>query len=622
MYLSNRRIGIRYGLAVVSVAVVALLRWALQPALADAAPLILFVLPIVLSGWYGGIGPALLATVLATAAGAFLFMPAGRGWSQLGYHDLARVLVFFIVGVALSIFNDVLHGTRKQLALRSAEAERQKRAAQRSEERLARVIDSAMDAIISVDGQRRIVVFNRAAQKLFGFSSADAMGRTIDQFFTDDITLRNNAERDGAALGTIRISRPTRARTKGGEEIPVEAAISQSADGDNPLWTLIVRDVSERERVQRELEEANHAKDQFLAVLSHELRTPLTPVLASVTAMEEDPTIPAEARASLRIVRRNVELEARLIDDLLDLTRVSRGKLQMVSEVVAVHDLIRSAVETACQEEAQAKRLSIVLELEGEHDEVWGDPVRLQQVIWNLLRNAVKFTSPGGRIEVRSRNVDSLLVVDFIDNGMGIDQQALPRIFNAFEQAEEAVKKRFGGLGLGLAISKGLVEAQGGRLTAHSDGLGKGSRFTLEMILAEAGVGAKRQKAGAQREGASAPLNILLVEDHEDTARIMSKLLRSFEHRVTWVANFATALEAVEADHFDLLISDLGLPDGNGRDLMRQAKKKHSILGIALSGYGMESDVRASMEAGFGEHLTKPVNIVQLQEAIRRVTGN
>ncbi|HEV8605315.1 MAG TPA: ATP-binding protein [Tepidisphaeraceae bacterium] len=621
MSLSNRRIGIRYGLAFVSVALVALLRWALQPALADAA-LILFVLPIVLSGWYGGIGPALLATVLATAAGAFLFMPAGRSSSQLGYNDFARVLVFFIVGVALSIFNDVLHGTHRQLALRNAEAQRQKKAAQRSKERLARVIDSAMDAIISVDGQRRIVVFNRAAEKLFGFSSTDALGKPIDQFIIDDFGLAGSAEGDVTASGTLRISRPTRAKTRRGDVIPVEAAVSQSADGENPLWTLIVRDVSERERVQRELEEANHAKDQFLAVLSHELRTPLTPVLASVAAMQEDPTIPAEARASLRIVRRNVELEARLIDDLLDLTRVSRGKLQMVSEVVAVHDLIRSAVETACQEEAQAKRLSIVLELDAEHDEVWGDPVRLQQVIWNLLRNAVKFTSPGGRIEVRSRNVDSLLVVDFIDNGMGIDQQALPRIFNAFEQTEEAVKKRFGGLGLGLAISKGLVEAQGGRLTAHSDGLGKGSRFTLEMILAEAGVGAKRQKASARRESAPAPLNILLVEDHEDTARIMSKLLRSFEHRVTWVANFATAVEAVEADHFDLLISDLGLPDGNGRDLMRQAKKKNSILGIALSGYGMESDVRASMEAGFAEHLTKPVNIVQLQEAIRRVTGN
>jgi CheY-like chemotaxis protein len=223
---------------------------------------------------------------------------------------------------------------------------------------------------------------------------------------------------------------------------------------------------------------------------------------------------------------------------------------------------------------------------------------------------------------VRSTNVEQLLRVEFIDNGMGIEAQSLPKIFNAFEQAEEAIKKRFGGLGLGLAISKGLVEAQGGRLRAHSDGLGKGSIFTLEMVLAEAQARVKPKKDGSGHDGQSSPLRILLVEDHEDTARIMSKLLRSFEHRVTWASTFSTAMEAVEGDNFDLLISDLGLPDGNGRELMRQAQKKHSIRGIALSGYGMESDVKASLEAGFAEHLTKPVNIVQLQESIRRVTGN
>jgi signal transduction histidine kinase len=520
MSISKRRIGTRYGLAIVSVALVALLRWLLQPALADAAPLILFVLPIVLAGWYGGIGPALLATVLGTLAGTYLFLPAGRPDHRLEWTDFPWALVSLVVGIVLSISEGIGYRMRRRLALRTAEARRRQHAARRTQDKLTQVMDSTSDV----------------------------------------------------------------------------------------------------EQAQRELEEANRAKDQFLAVLSHELRTPLTPVLASVTALEEDPRIPAEARASLRIVRRNVELEARLIDDLLDLTRVNRGKLQVVSEVVAVHELIRIAIETACQEEARCKRLNIVLDLRAEHDEVWGDPVRLQQVIWNLLRNAVKFTPPGGRIEVRSKNVDQLLSVEFIDDGMGIDGPSLPKIFNAFEQAEEAIKKRFGGLGLGLAISKSLVEAQGGRLTAQSDGLGKGSVFTLEMVLAEAQARGKPKGGTMRVETPAAPLRILLVEDHEDTARIMSKLLRSFNHQVTWANTYAAAMEALEMDGIDLLISDLGLPDGNGRELMRQAQKKHSIRGIALSGYGMESDVKASLEAGFAEHLTKPVNIVQLQEAIRRVT--
>jgi signal transduction histidine kinase/CheY-like chemotaxis protein len=518
---SRRRIGIRYALAIVSVAIVALLRWMLQPALADAAPLILFVLPIVISGWYGGIGPALLATVLGTLTGAYLFMPEGMQHG-LQMHQLPGMMAFFAAGIALSISHDYGYRMRRRLMLRTAEARRRHQDARRIRDKLTRVIDST----------------------------------------------------NGAGIA------------------------------------------------QRELEEANRAKDQFLAVLSHELRTPLTPVLATVTALEDDPTIPADARSALRIVRRNVELEARLIDDLLDLTRVNRGKLHVVSEVVSVHELLRNAIETAAREEAQAKQLNLVVALDAAHDEVWGDPVRLQQVIWNLLRNAVKFTPPGGRIEVRSRTVEQLLRVEFIDDGMGIESQALPKIFNAFEQAEEAIKKRFGGLGLGLAISKGLVEAQGGRLKANSDGLGKGSIFTLEMVLADGQAKSKPQKSGGRDDKCTCPLRILLVEDHEDTARIMSKLLRSFEHRVTWASTFANALEAVEADNFDLLISDLGLPDGNGRELMRQAQKKHSIRGIALSGYGMESDVKASLEAGFAEHLTKPVNIVQLQESIRRVTGN
>jgi signal transduction histidine kinase/CheY-like chemotaxis protein len=520
MSLSNRRIGTRYGLAIVSVAVVALLRWSLQPALADAAPLILFVLPIMAAGWYGGIGPALLATLLGTLAGAYLFLPAGRGHHALQWNDLPGALAFFAVGIALSISHHFAHGMYRRSALRTAEARRRQQAARRTEERLTQVIDSTTGV----------------------------------------------------------------------------------------------------EHAQRELEEANRAKDQFLAVLSHELRTPLTPVLATVAALEEDPTIPADARASLRMVRRNVELESRLIDDLLDLTRVNRGKLQMVSEVVGVHELIRTAIEAACQEEARAKELRMVLELNAERDEVWGDPVRLQQVIWNLLRNAVKFTPPKGKILVRSSSVEQLLRVEFVDNGMGIDGNSLPKIFNAFEQADEAIKGRFGGLGLGLAISKGLVEAQGGRLSASSDGLGKGSTFTLEMILAEAEMRQKPRNAGFRPQPEPEPLRILLVEDHEDTARVMSKLLRSFNHRVTLATDFTTALQAVQAENFDLLISDLGLPDGNGRDLMRQAQKKHTVRGIALSGYGMESDVRASLEAGFAEHLTKPVNIVQLQEAIRRVT--
>jgi PAS domain S-box-containing protein len=387
-------------------------------------------------------------------------------------------------------------------------------------------------------------------------------------------------------------------------------------------------DITERKRAEAELREAaeraeaaSQAKDQFLAVLSHELRTPLTPVLMTTATLEADPEVPERLRAALHVIRRNVELEARLIDDLLDLTRISRGKIELQIGPVNVHEKLRHVLQIV-EAEARAKRLSLSVRLDADRHHSSGDAARLQQILWNLLTNAVKFTPEGGRVAVATAvGPDGRLRVEVSDTGIGIEPDMLPRIFNAFEQGGSGITRQFGGLGLGLSISKVLAELHGGSLTASSGGRGEGSLFVLELPLLVAGPDADAVGAaplGAARDGAQGR-RILLVEDHEDTAAVLADFLRLRGFVVRTAESVGEAMRAVAAESFDLVISDLGLPDGSGHDLMRHLRASASVRGIALSGYGMEEDIRKSQEAGFLEHLTKPVDPRRLESVIAQV---
>jgi signal transduction histidine kinase len=392
-----------------------------------------------------------------------------------------------------------------------------------------------------------------------------------------------------------------------------------------------VEGAAERRRVEQELrqakeaaEAANRAKDHFLATLSHELRTPLTPVLALASALQEDETLPDRVRQALAVIRRNVELEARLIDDLLDLTRISRGKLELRREVVDVRQLLAHAIEVCCGVELASGRIRLGLDLGARDHRVWADAPRLTQVLWNLLHNALKFTPQGGEtgeIRVRSWEEDDggILAVEVADNGIGIDPELLPRIFNAFEQTDRQITRRFGGLGLGLSLSRAIVAMHRGTLSAASAGTDQGSAFTLRLPAGDVPASAPEPILERPAEAkADSPLRLLLVEDHADTAEAMANLLRALGHEVTVAGSVGSALSAAEAQggRFDLVVSDLGLPDGSGLDLMRELAGRYGLKGIALSGYGMEEDVQRSREAGFSKHMTKPVDLQALKAAI------
>jgi CheY-like chemotaxis protein len=409
------------------------------------------------------------------------------------------------------------------------------------------------------------------------------------------------------------------------------------------LWwsvsALAAREAATRQ-AREAAEAANRAKDQFLAVLSHELRTPLTPVVTLVQMLQRDSSeLPAGLRDAIGTIRRNLDLELRLIDDLLDLTRISRGKLSLHLQPLDPHEVIRRVIDL-CNADIRAKGLTLDLRLHARRTLVDGDSARLHQVLWNLLRNSIKFTPHGGAIIVATTNdpQDRSLVVRVQDTGIGIEPDALRRIFLAFEQGSGTVSRQFGGLGVGLALSRAIVEAHGGAITAQSPGRNLGSTFTLSLPLARTATDLQAPRAAIAPSSAAAPfpilaataqdrvsecLRILLVEDHADTARAMSRLLDDFGWRVRTADSVAGALLAAEVEPFDVLLCDVGLPDGSGLDLMRQLLRRSSstqpVKGIAISGFGMEQDIQSSLDAGFAAHLVKPVDINELHAAVQEL---
>jgi len=371
-----------------------------------------------------------------------------------------------------------------------------------------------------------------------------------------------------------------------------------------------------------EAEAANRAKDEFLAVLSHELRTPLTAVLLNIATLEEEADLAECYRDMIRVVKRNIDLEARLIDDLLDLTRIARGKLELRREVVDMHEQIQYAVEVCCADDIERKALIVEVKNAAADRFVWGDSARLQQLLWNLIKNAVKFTPEGGQIEISTSTPNrGSVVIEVRDSGIGIRPEALPKIFNAFEQADRSITRKFGGLGLGLAICKAITELHGGNISAQSAGSGQGAVFRVELPVAVHDPHSDQSPemhspSRSRRQGVS----ILLVEDHADTANAMKRLLSRRGYTVKTAMSVAEALGAAASASFDVLISDIGLPDGTGLQLMRELSARKPVKGIALTGFGMEEDVERSKAAGFVEHLTKPINIEQLQAALDRIT--
>jgi PAS domain S-box-containing protein len=403
------------------------------------------------------------------------------------------------------------------------------------------------------------------------------------------------------------------------------ARAMRDGNGQVVMWIGSNTDIDDARRALEELARIGKAKDDFIAALSHELRTPLTPVLILAANLKDDVDLSPEIREQLGMIERNVALEARIIDDLLDLTRISHGKLLFRAEIADLHELIDSAIKVV-RSEAQAKDISIERSLSAKNSRFMADSTRFQQVIWNLLRNAVKFTPKGGKITIATRNIESAsgaawLQLAVSDTGIGIASGNLEQIFVPFDQGGRSGDHRYGGLGLGLTIARAAVELHGGRIKADSGGINFGATFIVELpCLIEGSTDTpSASESLSAPAGKSESLRLLLVEDHRDTLVAITRLLRRSGHHIVTATTVGEALAAAAANSFDLVISDLGLPDGSGLKLMEDLRATYGLRGIALTGYGAAEEVARSHAAGFVKHLVKPVSGTELRRLIASI---
>jgi PAS domain S-box-containing protein len=497
----------------------------------------------------------------------------------------------------------------------------------------ARVVDALRDyAVLLLDADGRIRRINRAARDVFGHPPEAVLGQSAAMLFTEEDRAEGVFEAELAqAARTGRANDDRWMLRADGARIWCEGEVALLADetGTPRGFAKILRDATERHAAaaalraaKEDAERANRAKDRFLAVLSHELRTPLAPIAAAAHALELAATVPEKYKGLLPMIQRNVALEARLIEDLLDLTAIAAGKVTLRRARVDMHHLVRVVLEMV-DEQVREKSIAITVDLAAGDAWVDADAARMQQVLWNVVRNAIKFTPAGGSVVIRTASDDRRFMLSCTDTGIGIDRDALPRIFTAFEQADREVSQRYGGLGLGLAIARGLVLEHGGALAARSDGRGTGATFELTLALAAAtstpavAETPADARAAVRDRNAAAAIRILLVEDNADAGASMALSLEALGYRVVHVTTGRDARAVAKAGAFDVVVTDLGLPDGNGFDLGRELAGRFPV--IALSGYGMARDLERSSRNGFSGHLTKPADPAAVHALVQSV---
>ncbi|HJT45231.1 MAG TPA: ATP-binding protein, partial [Chthoniobacterales bacterium] len=475
-----------------------------------------------------------------------------------------------------------------------------------------------------------IRTWNHGAERLKGYTAAEIIGKNFACFFSADDRAAGRPQHNLEEARKHGHLRDVGIRVrKDGSPFHAEVLLTQIRDesGKEIGFSKVTRDITDQirarsaEAARLAAEKASKAKDEFLAALSHELRTPLTPVLAAAGYLAENAAkLPEGFNQELDTIQRNVKLQARLIDDLLDLTRVTRGKIELHFDRLDAHELIREAIDVA-RAEIEKKGLRVSTALKARKHLVWGDRIRLVQVLWNLINNAVKFSPAGGEIEIQTGN-DNHNHFQFIltDHGIGIEPDRLDALFMPFEQGDASITRTFGGLGLGLAISKHLVDLHDGSIKAESRGRNHGATFSVSLDVLEEQVGTSGVSA---RNPGKPPksLRILLVEDHGDTRRTLCRLLKHFGHNISEADSTQRALEIIRSQAFDVVLSDIGLPDGTGYEVISRAKQQQHLKGVALTGFGSDEDIRRGREAGFDFHLTKPVDFHELRSILDNVSS-
>jgi PAS domain S-box-containing protein len=545
-----------------------------------------------------------------------------------------------IIGVVL-VFRDVTEERRAEEAI----------AEQR--EWFETTLESIGDAVIATDVQGRVEFMNPIAEHLTGWRLSDASGRTCEDVFrivNEDTrrTVESPVTRVLAEGTVVGLANHTILIAADGTERPIDdsGAPIRSRDGRIIGVVLVFRDVTHRRRMEIErrdaaaererlleaeraaraaAERASRVKDEFVAMVSHELRTPLNAMLGWTQLITKHGADQADIRRGVDVIARNTRVQAQLISDLLDVSRIVSGKLSLDIRQLNLATVIADAIDTV-QKDADEKGVVVERQLESTVGSIAGDPARLQQMVWNLLSNAIKFTAKGGRVRVTLRRSGSDAEITVADTGVGIKPDFLPHIFDRFQQADQSITRRFGGLGLGLSIVKHLIELHGGSIRAESPGEGRGAIFTIVLpssARAET-TDIRPLDARTHHEQPSASLNgirVFIVEDEPDTREFLERYLTAAGAEVVSVSTATEALARLPDCEADILVSDIGLPDIDGYDLMQQVRRmevKHcgAIPAVALTAYARSEDRTRAFRAGYQAHLSKPVEPTELVATI------
>jgi signal transduction histidine kinase len=489
------------------------------------------------------------------------------------------------------------------------EKEKIKAALVKSEAQFQVLISKNPDGIIVIDTGGIVRFINPAALSLFNREEDELLGQVLGF----PVVGEDNTEVD--------------VRTGTGENRVAQMRVVEIEWQGKKSYLVSLRDVTQQKQVEQEriqllekAEAANRIKDEFLAIVSHELRTPLNPILGWSKLLRTRKLNQDKIDQALETIERNASLQAQLIDDLLDVSRILRGKLSLQTLRVDLVRVIKAAIETM-RLAAAAKSIEIETQLDSRVGFVAGDPNRLQQVVWNLLSNAVKFTPRGGRITVRLQGIDSQAQIQVSDTGQGISPDFFPYIFDYFRQENSTTTRSVGGLGLGLAIVRHLIELHGGRIEAESEGIGEGATFTVTLpLMSDSPI--NTQKSSPEDEGLDlSDVTVLLVEDEVDTLDLLTIILESYGARVEGATSANEALAVFSQGQPDVLISDIGMPGMDGYELIRQVRELPPDRGglvpaIALTAYAGETDLERALSAGFNRHISKPVEPDQIVDAI------
>jgi PAS domain S-box-containing protein len=495
---------------------------------------------------------------------------------------------------------------------------------------LAQVVESSDDAIISKNLDSIITSWNPAAERIFGYTAEEAVGKSIRMLIPAHLQ-----DEEDLVLSKIRAGEKvdhyeTVRQRKDGGQLSVSLTVSPIRDEGGEIIgaSKIARDVTERVRLQMEAREANRLKDEFLAVLSHELRTPLNAILGYARLLRGKLLPADQVDRALETLERNARWLTQIVDDVLDVSRIVSGKIRLDVQAVDLGPVVSNAMATV-QPAADAKGVTMQAVVDPGAGPVSGDPDRLQQVVWNLLANAVKFTPRGGQVQVRLERVNSHIELVVSDTGLGIDKDFLPLVFERFRQADAGPTRKSGGLGLGLAIVRHIVEMHGGTVQAFSPGLGQGASFTVSlpvMIMKPAPVPKREHPVAEQRVplqglGDLTGVHVMAVDDEPDALRLLCDVLEFAGAKATTCRSAPEALLRLETERPDAILADIGMPEMDGHELIRRVRGNplpaiREIPAAALTAFARSEDRVKALQSGFEMHLAKPIDPGELVAAV------